>query len=272
LQQGLSESLAGRFETIRVPHWSMQEMSEAFGYGLDEYLVFGGYPGAASLRADFDRWRSYVLDALVETTIFRDILLMTRIHKPALLRRTFELACAHSGRILSYQKMVGQLQDAGNTTTIAHYLELLAMAGLVCGVQKFTGDEVRRRASSPKLHVLNTALLTAHTGVGLDASRVDRVYRGHLVESAIGAHLLNHIHIGRYEVHYWRHANREVDFVLSTHDRCTALEVKSGRSRDSLPGIREFQKRFSPKRVLLVGADGIPIEEFLRTPPARWLE
>ena len=186
LHQGLSESLAGRFEILRVPHWSLVEMRDAFGYDLDDYLVFGGYPGAAELRGDFSRWRSYVLDSLVETTISRDVLMMARVDKPALLRRTFELACSHSGMILSYQKMVGQLQDAGNTTTIAHYLKLLSAAGMVAGIEKYSGAQVRQRASSPKLQVLNTALLTAHSGRDRDAAATDRSYRGRLVESAVG--------------------------------------------------------------------------------------
>jgi len=272
LHEGLSESLGGRFENIRVPHWSLKEMSEAFGYSRDEFIVFGGYPGAASLRMDFPRWRSYILDALVETSISRDVLLMARVDKPALLRRTFELACAHSGRILSFQKMVGQLQDAGNTTTVAHYLQLLGAAGLVAGIQKFTGEEIRRRASSPKLQVLNTALMTAQTGRGLDEARNDRDYWGHLVESAVGAHLLNHAWPGRYRVFYWRHRNLEVDYVLASATRTTALEVKSGRAPDSFPGIEAFRKRFKPDRVLLVGAEGITIEDFLSTTPAGWLE
>ncbi|MGH8934015.1 MAG: ATP-binding protein [Egibacteraceae bacterium] len=161
LQRGLGDSLAGRFELIRVQHWSYPEMRDAFGFDLERYLYYGGYPGAAGLIADHDRWANYILDSLVETTLSRDVLLLTRVDKPALMRQVFRLACEYSGQILSYQKMVGQLQDAGNTTTIAHYLELLAGAGLVTGLQKFSGSRVKQRGSSPKLVALNTGLISA---------------------------------------------------------------------------------------------------------------
>ncbi|MBM3275121.1 MAG: ATP-binding protein, partial [Candidatus Sericytochromatia bacterium] len=178
LQRGLGESLAGRFELLRLGHWNFFEMREAFGWDLDQFIFFGGYPGAAPLIADLARWRDYVRDSLVETTLSRDILVMTRVDKPALLRRVFHLACAYSGQILSYQKMLGQLQDAGNTTTLAHYLNLLASAGLVTGVPKFAGEVVRQRASSPKLQAFNTALITSQAGLTIDEARVDREYWG----------------------------------------------------------------------------------------------
>jgi predicted AAA+ superfamily ATPase len=161
VQRGLGESLAGRFELLRATHWSLPEMEEAFGFSLDQYLYFGGYPGAAPLAEDRARWARYILDSLVETTVSRDILLMKRVDKPALLRRLFQLGCDYSGQILSYQKMLGQLQDAGNTTTLAHYLELLSGAGMLTGLPKFSGARVRQRGSSPKLLALNTALMTA---------------------------------------------------------------------------------------------------------------
>lgn len=136
IAQGLTESLAGRFETIAVSHWSPAETRSAFGWGLDEFVFYGGFPGAAPLIAEPARWSRYILDSLVETAIARDVLLLTRVDKPALLRRLFELACRYSGQVLSYTKMLGQLRDAGNTTTLAHYLQLLAGAGLVCGLPK----------------------------------------------------------------------------------------------------------------------------------------
>src|ERR1041385_6284167 len=72
MQRGLTESLAGRFEVLHLPHWSYAEMRGAFGFSLDEYLYFGGYPGAAPLIEDPPRWRRYLLDSLIETTISRD--------------------------------------------------------------------------------------------------------------------------------------------------------------------------------------------------------
>jgi len=271
IKQGLTESLSGRFEMLYQSHWSFQEMHSAFGVTLDEYLYFGGYPGAISLRNDPERWARYVKDALIETTISRDVLLLTRVDKPALLRRLFELACLYSGQILSYQKMTGQLQDAGNTTTLAHYLDLLSDAGMVTGLQKYAGDKARQRGSSPKLQVLNTALMTAQSG--LSPLEVDRkpAFKCRLVESAIGAYLANAAMAKKCELYYWRENNREVDFIVKTDRLVTAIEVKSGSHSEKLPGLEAFSAAFHPQRKLLVGGDGIPVEGFLSKPISHWI-
>jgi len=271
VQRGLGESLAGRFELLHLPHWSYREMREAFGWDVDRYLFHGGYPGAAPLIRDATRWERYIKDALIETTLARDVLLLTRVDKPALLRRLFELGCAYSGQVLSYQKMLGQLQDAGNTTTLAHYLELLAGAGMLVGLQKFSGAVVRQRGSSPKLQVLNTGLIGAQADLSLRAARRDPTFWGRLVESAIGAHLANAAQAGLCEVFYWRERNREVDFVVRKGKTLTALEVKSGRAPDTFPGIEAFSAAFRPQRTLLVGGDGISVEEFLSRPVEHWV-
>ena len=229
-------------------------------------------PGAASLVDDPSRWRRYVLDALVETTIARDVLLMTRVDKPVLLRRLFELGCRSSGQVLSYTKMLGQLQDAGNTTTLAHYLDLLSGAGMLTGLQKFAGKAVRQRGSSPKFQVFNTALMSALSGVSPDEARDDRAYRGRLVESAVGAHVANAAASGVCEVFYWRDTNREVDFVVRAGRVVVAIEVKSGRVPDTLPGLAAFTEAFRPTRTLIVGGDGVPLDEFLATPVEHWLQ
>jgi predicted AAA+ superfamily ATPase len=270
-QSGLVESLAGRFEVIAVPHWSFSEMREAFGWRVEQYVFYGAYPGAAELIDDPARWRRYILDSLIETTISRDILLLTRVDKPALLRRLFQLGCAYSGQILSYQKMIGQLTDAGNTVTLAHYLELLQSAGMLAGLSKYSHGQVRQRGSSPKLQVLNTALMTAHDDRSLTEARTEGDYWGRAVESCIGAHLFNSAAGTNISVTYWRDRNREVDFVLQQGKHLAAIEVKSGRRRDSLPGMEAFGAQFSPKRQLLVGGQGIPLEDFLSKPAAYWL-
>ena len=267
VQKDLTESLAGRFELIHVGHWRWEEMHETFGWDLDRYIYFGGYPGAASLADDDARWRRYLLDSLIETTISRDILLMARVDKPALLRQVFRLGCEYSGQILSYQKMLGQLQDAGNTTTLAHYLDLLAGAGKVCGLNKFSGEEVRQRASSPKLQVLNQGLKSAQAVSTLALTRDDPEVWGRMRESAVGAYLAGEAQAGEFEVFYWREVSKEVDFVLRRGSKVVALEVKSGRHRASLPGMTAFNKAFGKTTSLLVGTGGIPFEEFLRTPP-----
>lgn len=271
IERGLTESLAGRFETLHLPHWSLSEMQTAFGFSLDEYLYFGGYPGAAPLVAEPARWRRYVLDSLVETSIARDVLLLTRVDKPALLRRLFELGCHYSGQVLSYTKMLGQLQDAGNTTTLAHYLELLTAAGMLTGLQKFADQAARQRASSPKLQVLNTALMTSVEGLSFEEVQTDRSFHGRLVESAVGAHLANAALRGDCELFYWREKNREVDFVVRSGKRLLAIEVKSGQRREALPGMAAFADTFQPDRTLLVGGDGIELESFLSRPVDEWL-
>jgi len=271
VQRGLTESLAGRFELIRLPHWSFAEMKEAFGFDLERYVFFGGYPGAAPLVRDQERWARYILDSLVETTVSRDILLLTRVDRPALLRQLFRLGCDYSGQVLSYQKMLGQLQDAGNTTTLAHYLELLAGAGMLTGLQKFSGSRVRQRGSSPKLLALNTALVSATSGLSFREARREPDLWGRLIETSVGAHLVNTAQGSDVDVFYWRERNREVDFVLRRGRRLAAIEVTSGRRKASLPGLAAFSAEFTPTRTLLVGGQGVPLEEFLGAPAATWL-
>jgi len=271
MARGLSESLAGRFELLHLPHWSFAEMRDAFCWTIEQFVFFGGYPGAASLVNEPRRWASYVLDSLVETSIARDVLLLTRVDKPALLRRLFELACSYSGQVLSYTKMLGQLQDAGNTTTLAHYVDLLAAAGMVTGLPKYAGGAARSRASSPKLQVLNTALMTAASGLTLADARADPALWGRLAESAVGAHLANAAAGGTCELFYWRDRGAEVDFVLRAGRQLTAIEVKSGRRRELPAGMAAFQSAFKPQRMLLVGGDGVAVEDFLSRPLEDWL-
>ncbi|MBA2642690.1 MAG: ATP-binding protein [Actinobacteria bacterium] len=269
VRKGLTESLAGRFEIVRIRHWSFTEMRDAFGFDLEQFVYFGGYPGAAGLVGEGDevRWRSYVLDSLVETTISRDVLLTSLIGKPALLRRLFGLACEYSGQVLSYTKMLGHLHDAGNTTTLAHYLDLLDGVGMIGGLQKYSGSAVRRRASSPKLIAHNTGLASAVRGLPFAAVRSNPEQWGRLVETAVGAHLLNH----GLTPEYWRERNRQVDFVLETPRAVTAIEVTGGRRKEAPPGLDAFLLRVPEARPLLVGAQGVPLEEFFGNPPERWL-
>jgi hypothetical protein len=262
LQRGLTESLTGRFEILRLSHWTYAEMKEAFEFNLDQYIYFGGYPGAAPLISEERRWRDYVRDSIIETTISRDILMMTRVDKPALLRQLFELGVLYSGRVLSFNKMLGQLQDAGNTTTLSHYLDLLSAAGLLTGLQKYSAAPVRRKASSPKLQVMNTALMSALGGLESNEVRKNPAAWGRMVGSAVGSHLLasavgQEIHLG-----FWLENRREVDFVLEKGGRLAAVEVKSGRTRDGIPGIGLFLKRHPRARAHLVGGDGMKLEDF----------
>ncbi|MEK7860449.1 MAG: DUF4143 domain-containing protein, partial [Chloroflexota bacterium] len=264
VQRGLSESLAGRFELIRVWHWSYREMRDAFAWDLDRYVYFGGYPGAATLVDDEERWRAYVNDSLIETSISRDVLLLTPIDKPALLRQLFRFACELSAQVVSYTKLLGQLSDAGNTTTLAHYLELLAGAGMVTGLQKYSGSRVRLRGSIPKLLALNTGLMSTVNARGLASARADAQYWGRLVETAVGAHLVSDPSV---EVLYWREGDREVDYVVRRGRSVLAIEVASGRAQQGLAGIQAFMRRYGGARTLVVGAGGMALDEFLLTSP-----
>ena len=265
LQKGLSESLAGRFEVIYIPHWSFTEMHDAFGFTADDFIWFGGYPGPADLITDETRWKEYIRHSLIETTLMRDILLMVRIDKPVLLRNLFDLACSWSGQILSYNKILGQLKDAGNTTTLAHYLKLLEGAGMIKGLEKYSPSTIRQRSSSPKFQVFNMALMSAlSSNQHKEILGQPEIY-GRWVESAIGAHLLNQSLTEQINLYYWREGNNEVDFVLEKGNNSIGIEVKSGRNKLS-NGIPVFSQRFNPTKVLLVGKEGIPIEEFLTLP------
>ncbi len=270
MHAGTTESLTGRFELIKVPHWSYAEIKAAFGWTAEQYILFGGYPGAATIISDEERWRTYMLNTVMEPTLSKDVLQITRIDKPALLRRLFTLGCRYSGQILSYQKMVGQLQDAGNTTTLSHYLTLLEGAWMMTGLDKYAGNYARSRASSPKLQALDTSFISAQSEHPLTGTLLAPDWWGRLVESAIGAHLYNYKASG-VQLHYWRERNHEVDFVLSHGSRIVAIEVKSGYKTGSLSGLEKFMKTFPNAKPLVVGTGGVSIEEFLLQPPAYWL-
>ncbi|MFI3239099.1 MAG: ATP-binding protein [Bacteroidales bacterium] len=266
IQKGLTESLAGRFEKTHLGHWSYGEMREAFGWSLEQYIFFGGYPGAAPLIGDINRWKSYIKDALIETSISKDILMLTRVDKPALLKRLFELGSIYSGQIVSLTKLIGEMQDAGNTTTLSHYLTLLSDCGLLGGLSKYAGEQVRSRASLPKFQVYNNALLSAQSDDKFEEIIINPKEWGRLVESAIGAHLVNFAAIESYSLYYWREKNNEVDFIIQQGRKLVGIEVKSGR-RSTNKGMAIFSDKFSPEKVIVVGTGGIPLEDFLLMNP-----
>lgn len=266
IQKGLTESLAGRFETICLGHWSYPEMEAAFGWTIEQYVYFGGYPGSAWLIGDEERWKNYIKDSLIETSISKDILMLTRVDKPVLLKRLFELGCLYSGQILSYTKIIGQLQDAGNTTTLSGYLKLLSDCGLLGGLDKYAGDIIRKRGSSPKFQVYNNALITSQSNETYEKALIYPELWGRLVESSVGTHLINFSISERYNLYYWREGNYEVDFILEKGDKVIGLEVKSGMKADNT-GMGVFSEKFHPGKVLLVGTGGIPYEEFLKINP-----
>jgi predicted AAA+ superfamily ATPase len=263
LQRGLTESMAGRFEILHISHWSLKECQDAFGVSLDEYLYFGAYPGALEYRLDEQRFLAYMQDSIIEPVVTRDILSQYIIQKPALLRTLFHLGCTYSGQILSYNKMIGQMQDAGNTTTLAHYIQLLDQAGVLKGIHKFANETLRQRQSSPKLQVHNTALMTSANKSNFQTTINDPEHKGRLVESAVGASLLmDH----NNKVSYWREDNKEVDFIVQINGKTIAIVVKSGKKQTALPGLDAFKKAHAVDVLLLVGGNGIPLDLFLKTP------
>lgn len=272
MQQGLTESLVGRFERIRLSHWSFSEMATAFDFDLPTYLYFGGYPGAARyVGQDEGRWRKYVKDSLIEPSIERDVLELERVDKPALLKQLFELAAEYSGQLLTFDNMIGQLQDKHAKTTLARYLSLLERARLVVGLRNHQGSLHGRRATTPKLNVLNTALMTAPSDYTFQEAQADRTFWGRLVESAVGAHLLN-TRQETMRIHYWRYRNNdEVDFVLQRGRRLLGIEVKSGHHRRP-KGLTAFQVAFPNSRTMVAGPDDVPIDEFLSEPADHWFD
>lgn len=262
MREGLSESLAGRFEILHSTHWTLAEMREAFGYGLNEYLLYGGYPGAASLIDNPERWTDYMRDSIIEATVSKDVLQMESVRKPALLRNLFYLGAQFSAQEISYRKLLGQLDDKGNTDTIAHYLELLSGAGLMTGLKKYDPKAAEKRASSPRLMVHDPSLMSAAWEGGLDDLLSDSALRGHLVETAVGATLLAWSRTQRFDLCWWRDKDDEVDFVISKGSKLTAIEVKSGRVKRT-GGLEEFCRRFPNARPVIVGDRNTSVEDFL---------
>jgi len=262
LQSGLSESLMGRFETLHSTHWSYRECREAFGYSFHDFLLYGGYPGGAPLRHEPDRWKAYLESSIIESTLSQDVLALESIRKPALLRQLFSLGCAYSGQEISYRKLLGQLDDAGNTTTLAHYLELLSRAGMLTGLPKYSGSTLRMRGSSPRFAVYDTALMVVASAESPEALLKDPAKFGRLAEGAVGAYLLARSKIDRLDLYWWRDGNHEVDFVIKQGDRVLGIEVKSGAVKN-LDGLSAFRKKFPSAETMVVGTAQTPLEDFL---------
>jgi len=271
LSRETNESLAGRFFLHRCLHWSYAECRRAFGWDLEHWLFFGGYPAAAMMAEDEERWRSYILDSLIEAILSRDVLSLQNINKPALLRHLFLLSASVPAQILSYNKMLGQLTDAGNTTTLAHYLRLLEQAFLVAGLERFSTGRVRSRGSSPKLIVLNNALPNAVSRRSFKQALDDPAWWSRLVENAAGAHLINGLAGLPFEITYWRQRNDEIDFVVRSGTKLWAIEIKSGREGKAR-GMEAFRRIHSNSQPLIIGPGGLSLEDFFLADPRRLFE
>lgn len=251
IQTGLTESLAGRFELTRVYHWTYAELKSAFEYDLERFLLYGGYPGSVSYEADYDRWYAYLKDSIVESVIGKDILLNRKVGSPALFRQAFEILCRYPAQEISYTKLLGQLQDKGNTDLIKYYIELYAGAFLIHPLEKYSAKSWLTRSSSPKILISCPALYTMTEGPRMLA---DPDKRGRVFELAVGAQLLQL----PGELFYWREKNAEVDFVYRYQGRLYAIEVKSGR-RKSAKGIEAFMKQFPAARPVILTTENFPL-------------
>jgi len=270
LQKGITESLAGRFEEWFIPHWSFTEMKQAFNWDAKSYAWFGSYPGSADLIKDETRWKDYVRNSLIETVLSKDVFMLNSIQKPALFRNLFELACTYSGNIVSYTKLLGQLTDAGNTTTLTHYQTLLESAGLVSGLEKYSPNLIRQRSSSPKWQIHNMALMSSMSSKTFMDIQSDFVAWGHVIESVIGTHLMSAYQKGAIELFYWRDGNDEVDFVIKKGEKISGIELKSGQKKSNR-GMGAFKNKFPEAKTILVGISGIPWQEFLENEPEVYL-
>lgn len=271
IKKGLTESLAGRFELIRLPHWSFSEMHEAFGWNINQYIYFGGYPGASELIDNEERWRNYIKDSIIETTISKDILMLTQVNKPALLRQLFELGSIYSGQMVSLTKMLGQLADAGNVTTLSGYLNLLTECSMLTGLPKYIENKIKKRSSIPKFQVYNNALMNVYSEFSFQKVQENPKEWGRLVESAVGAHLLNFSENTEMNIYYWNDGCNEVDFILQKNKQLIAIEIKSGK-RSNNAGLFIFRDLYQPKSAFTVGTGGISLEDFLSSDPNKLFE
>jgi len=266
LTQDATDSLVGRFFLNRFPHWTFTDCRRAFDWDLDRWIFFGGYPGAASLVDKPDEWRACIMDSLVEAVISRDVLETRRISKPALMRHLFGLATQFPAEIVSYNKMRGLLQDAGNTTTLAHYLDTLETSYLISGLEKYSVGHARSRGSSPKLVIWNNALVSAPSLLSFEHARRTPYFWGRWVENAVGAHLVNHLQSASYEITYWRHRSQEVDYVVRSGEALWAIEVKSGRP-GKRAGLAAFRREHPTSKTMSVGSGGMPLTTFFSEHP-----
>ncbi|MGV8058067.1 MAG: ATP-binding protein [Smithellaceae bacterium] len=244
LQKGLTESLAGRFELIRTYQWTFDELKQAFKYDLDHYLTYGGYPGAVAYEKEFDRWYAYLKDSIIEAVIGKDILLNHKVGNPALFRQAFEILCRYPAQEISYTKLLGQLQDKGNTDLVKYYIELYSGAFLIHPLEKYSAKNYLSRGSSPKMLLACPALYTMHEGPRV---LTDPEKKGRIFEAAVGARLLQL----PGNLYYWREKQKEVDFIYEYQGMLYAVEVKSGRRKLS-QGLNAFMEKFTKAHPVII--------------------
>lgn len=245
LQQGLHESLAGRFISHVVYHWSFEESQRAYGLSFEDYLIYGGYPGSYALIQDKEGWINYIQHSIIDAVLSKDILLHARVKSPALFRQCFDIVSSYPAQEISYTKLLGQLQDKGNTDLIKNYLDHFAGGFLIKQLFKYSTKAVLRRTSSPKILPLCPALYSVNLDAELDATE-----RGRCFELAVGMALLRL----PGKLTYFRQGNAEVDYIYQYGKKLTAIEVKSGRKK-SAKGLMQFKKSYRNAKLLIISPE-----------------
>ncbi len=245
IQKGLSESLTGRFKLHTVHHWNLDESHRGYDLDLEKFLVFGGYPGSYTFIKDKVSWLQYVNESIVNTVIGRDILSLNRVKSPSLFKQTFYLACSYGAQEISYNKLLGQLQDKGNVELIKHYLELFEGAFLLKQLFKYSNKKTLSRSSSPKILPLAPSLYS----ITLDAD-LNSEHRGRAFEIAVGCELIRL----PGQLFYWREGPFEVDYVYKFGQNVFAIEVKSNRKRNQ-KSLTEFKTKFPGSKTMIVTPD-----------------
>ena len=281
LQKGISESLLGRFYPMDIPHWSYSEMKEAFGFSVDDYIFYGGYPGAASYAGpdQYLEWKNYVQTAVIDGNLERDIFELIEIHYPDVMDQVFKIGAHASSQLMDIKKVIEKFtyetqqqlkKEDFPHILVMRYLTILSKVSMLTSITKYARDPFKRRRT-PKFQVLNTGLMSATHTLTFEEAKQSPAYWGRLAESAVGAHLLNTLHPSA-SLHYWRYNGDEVDFVVDRTITLTAIEVKTAKKNKPLKGLQTFCQKFPVTRSLVVGTGGISFEEFLSKPATWWCE
>lgn len=245
LQKGMSESLTGRFELVNIYHWNYKQSYQLSGISLDNYLKFGGYPGSYKFIKNQKRWVNYLTNSIVETVIGKDILMLAQVKSPALFKQSFYLLSSYPAQVISYNKLLGQLQDKGNIDLVKYYIELFEGAFLLKTIQKFSYNEHRKKTSSPKIIMLAPALSTFHRINNLKLEDYGRIF-----ESIVGAELIKN----DLNPTYWAEGDYEVDFIVEYKNRIIAIEVKSGRTKKTA-SLDVFLKKYPTANIIFITKD-----------------
>lgn len=241
IQKGLTESLTGRFQLIRAHHWNYQESKKGYDLSFEKYLSYGGYPGSYQFIDSAD-WADYVKNSIISTAVEKDILQFRSVKNPALFKQAFDILVSYPAQEISYNKLLGQLQDRGNVELIKYYISLFEGAFLIKTLEKYSPKTIKRKSSSPKILPLAPCMPSLQWGGEHTSAEKGRIF-----ELIVGCQL---VRTGE-ELFYWREGNAEVDFVLKQGKNVWAIEVKSGRKKSD-KGLQQFKKNFPSARTAMI--------------------